>query len=141
VVVDAEAAKEGLGKTVMVIESRMELQDLLREKLKSRGYRVLVFSDPQRALARFQDDSRAADCVVLGATDMSIQALDAFNRLAADEGTAHVPCVMLVDPKQQQIIRSAKRDQRHVLIPMPLKVRDLRAVLLKLLQPTATSEA
>ena len=141
VVLDADAAKEGLGKTVMVIESRMELQDLLREKLKSRGYRVLVFSDPQRALERFRDDSRAADCVVIGATDMSIQALDAFNHLAAEEATAHVPCVMLVDPKQQQIIRSAKRDQRHVLIPMPLKVRDLRAMLLKLLQPTATSEA
>lgn len=134
--VDAEMAKEGLGKTVMVVESRMELQDLLRERLKSRGYRVLVFSDPSRALDRFtKDDPHAADCVVISATDLGVQALEAFNRLAETDYTAHVPAVLLVDPKQQNIIRSAKRDGRHVLLPMPLKVRDLRAALMKLIVP------
>jgi serine/threonine-protein kinase len=134
--VDAEAAKEGLGKTVMVVESRVELQDLLRERLKSRGYRVLVFSDPTRALDRFtQDDSHVADCVVISATDLGPQALEAFNRLVETEYTAQVPVVMLVDPKQQNIIRSAKRDDRHILLPMPLKVRDLRTALMKLIVP------
>ena len=39
---------------------------------------------------------------------------------------------MLVDPKQQHIIRGAKTNQNHVLIPMPLKVRELRQALVKL---------
>jgi serine/threonine-protein kinase len=134
--VDAEMAKEGIGKTVMVVESRMELQDLLRERLKSRGYRVLVFSDPSRALDRFQrDDSQVADCVVISATDLGIQALEAFNRLAETDFTANIPAILLVDPKQQQIIRASKRDDRHILLPMPLKVRDLRAALMKLIVP------
>ena len=123
----------------MVVESRMELQDLLRERLKSRGYRVLVFSDPSRALDRFQPgDPHAADCVVFSATDLGIQALEAFNRLAETDYTANVPAVLLVDPKQQNIIRSAKRDDRHILLPMPLKVRDLRAALMKLIVPQAS---
>jgi eukaryotic-like serine/threonine-protein kinase len=134
--VDAEAAKEGLGKTVMVVESRIELQDLLRERLKSRGYRVLVFSDPSRALDRFtKDDNHAADCVVISATDLGPQALEAYHRLAETDYTAHVPAVLLVDPKQQNIIRSAKQDARHILLPMPLKVRDLRAALMELIVP------
>ena len=137
--IDAEMAKEGLGKTVMVVESRMELQDLLRERLKSRGYRVLVFSDPSRALDRFQpDDTQAADCVVLSATDLGIQALEAFNQLSETSHTSHIPTIMLVDPKQQHIIRSAKRDDRHILLPMPLKVRDLRSALMRLIVPQAS---
>jgi len=109
---------------------------LLRERLKSRGYRVLVFSDPSRALDRFtKDDSHPADCVVFSATDLGNQALEAFNQLAETDYTAHVPAVLLVDPKQQNIIRLAKRDDRHILLPMPLKVRDLRAALMKLIVP------
>lgn len=134
--VDAEMAKEGLGKTVMVVESRMELQDLLRERLKGRGYRVLVFSDPDRALDRFQpDESHPVDCVVISAPDLGIQALEAFNKLAATEYTSSIPSILLVDPKQQHIIRAAKHDERHILLPMPLKVRDLRGALMRLIVP------
>lgn len=126
-------AKEGIGKTVMVIESRMELQDLLRERLKSRGYRVLVFSDPSRAIERFSDSARPADCVVISAADLGEQALEAFNDLASSDETKDVPLVMLVDPKQQHIVRASKTSEKHVLLPMPLKVRDLRAALMQLI--------
>jgi eukaryotic-like serine/threonine-protein kinase len=135
---DEEAAKEGLGKTVMVIESRMELQDLLREKLKSRGYRVLVFSDPGRAIERLLTDPHATDCAVISATDLGMQAAEAFNQLATHEATRNLPLVLLVDAKQQQVIRSVKRDDRHRLLPMPLKVRDLRKELLLLIAPKET---
>ncbi len=126
--------KEGIGKTVMVIESRLELQNLLRERLKSRGYRVLVFSDPRRAIERFQGDaSRPADCVVISAADLGENALEAFNELATSEETSDLPLVMLVDPKQQHIVRASKTNEKHILLPMPLKVRDLRAALIQLI--------
>ncbi len=41
ITIDPEQAKEGRGKSVMIVESKMDLQDLVRERLKSRGYRVL----------------------------------------------------------------------------------------------------
>ncbi len=47
ILANEEDAKEVQGKTVMVVESKQELQDLLREKLKKRGYRVLNYSGPR----------------------------------------------------------------------------------------------
>jgi serine/threonine protein kinase len=124
---------EGQGKTVMVVENRAELQDLLREKLKKRGYRVLVYSDPERALTKFSpDESNPANCLILSATNLGNDALDAFNRFVADEHTKHIPAILLVDPKQQHIVRGAVTSDRHVLIPMPLKVRELREALVHL---------
>ena len=38
----------------MIVESKIEMQDVLRDRLKKYGYRVLVFSDPQRAVKRFE---------------------------------------------------------------------------------------
>jgi serine/threonine-protein kinase len=141
-VVDAEDLLEGQGKTVMVVENKAELQDLLREKLKKRGYRVLVFSDPERALSKFAPGELAvADCVVLCATDLGNLALDAFNQFASDEHTKHIPAVLLVDPKQQHIIRGAKLSDRHVLMPMPLKVRELRQALVHLTAKAVDSPA
>ena len=35
----------------MFVESNVSLQDILRERLKTNGYRVLVTADPDRALA------------------------------------------------------------------------------------------
>lgn len=131
--VNAEDAKEGQGKTVIVVENKQELQDILREKLKKRGYRVLIFSDPERAMSKFSpDESIPADCVVLCAPDLGNLALEAFNRLGEIEHTKHIPVVMLVDPKQQHIIRAAKTNDNHVLLPMPLKVRELRQALMHL---------
>lgn len=139
---DAEEIKEGMGKTVMVVESKAELQDLLREKLKKRGYRVLVFSDPERATAKFSpDEATAIDCVVLCAVDLGHEALDAFNFLAGQEHTKHIPVIMLVDPKQQHIIRGASTSSKHVLLPMPLKVRELRQTLVRLINKPADSVA
>lgn len=132
-VLEPEDILEGQGKTVLIVENRAELQDLLREKLKKRGYRVLVYSDPERALAKFSpDESNPANCLILSATNLGNDALDAFNRFASDEHTKQIPAILLVDPKQQHIVRGANTSDRHVLIPMPLKVRELREALVHL---------
>lgn len=131
--IDAEDAKEGEGKTVMVVENKQELQDVLREKLKKRGYKVLIFGDPERALSKFSpDESTPADCLVICAPDLGNLALEAFNKFAEQDHTKTIPAVMLVDPKQQHIIRGANTSAIHVLLPMPLKVRELRQALAKL---------
>lgn len=137
-VLEPEDVLEGQGKTVLVVENRAELQDLLREKLKKRGYRVLVYSDPERALAKFApDESNPANCLILGATNLGNEALDAFNQFVSDEHTKHLPAILLVDPKQQHIVRGANTSERHVLIPMPLKVRELREALVHLTSKSA----
>ncbi len=130
-----DAATEGANKTIMLVESKIEFQDLIREKLKKRGYRVLVISDPVRALARFvPEEDKPADCVLFSAPELASAALDAFNQFATDAHTAHIPAIMLVDRKQQFVIRNAKVGPNRMMLAMPLKVRELRAALIRLLK-------
>lgn len=133
--VEDESATEGNGKTIMLVESKIEFQDLIREKLKKRGYRVLVIGDPNRALARFApDDDPAADCVLFSAPELGAAALEAFNMFGEEAHTADIPAMLLVDRKQQFVIRNAKVGAKRMMLAMPLKVRELRTALLRLLK-------
>ncbi|MCR9294533.1 MAG: protein kinase [bacterium] len=130
-----DASTEGANKTIMLVESKLEFQDLIREKLKKRGYRVLVIADPSRALARFSpEDEPPADCVLFSAPELGAAALEAFNQFGQDPHTANIPAILMVDRKQQFVIRNAKIGPKRMMLPMPLKVRELRASLLRLLK-------
>ncbi len=131
---EEDVSTEGANKTVMLVESKLEFQDLIREKLKKRGYRVLVIGDPARALARFKpDEEPPADCVLFSAPELGASALEAFNQFGSDAHTAKIPSILLVDRKQQFVIRNAKMGENRMMLAMPLKVRDLRVALLRLL--------
>jgi len=131
---EEEASNEGANKTIMLVESKLEFQDLIREKLKKRGYRVLVISDPLRAITRFAPDEDApADCVLFSAPELGASALEAFNEFGSSAHTANIPAILLVDRKQQFVIRSAQLGPKRMMLAMPLKVRDLRVALLRLL--------
>ncbi|MGB1927204.1 MAG: protein kinase domain-containing protein, partial [Rubripirellula sp.] len=123
-------SNEGQGYVVMLVESKAALQNVVRERLKSRGYRVLVISDANRALARFSPvDEPPADCVVFGAAELGGIALEAFNRFGTDEHTSEIPSILLVDRRQTTILKAARRGPKRKLLALPLKVRELRAAL------------
>ena len=131
---DELPTNEGEGYVVMLVESKTGLQNAIRARLKSRGYRVLVIADANRALARFTPDEDApADCVIFGASELGNLALEAFNKFASEEHTRDIPSMMLVDKRQSHIINGAFRGANRKLLPLPLKVRDLRATLIGLL--------
>lgn len=134
-----DAEQEGANRTVMVVESKLEMQDLLRDRLKKHGYRVLVFSDPERALRRFNDDERVADVAIFCTADLGEESLDAFNQLGKDEKTKAVPAILFVDPRHTTFLKQAQLADHRVILAMPVKVKELRETLLKLLQLTAPS--
>lgn len=125
---------EGEGYVVMLVESKAALQNAVRERLKARGYRVLVIADPNRALSRFNEDEEApADCVIFSAAELGSLAMEAYNKFASNELTLKIPAILLVDGRQTQIIAGAARGGNRKLLALPLKVRQLRAALLQLL--------
>jgi len=131
---DRDPSNEGEGYIVMLVESKAGLQNAVRDRLKARGYRVLIISDPNRALARFNEiDEPPADCVIFGAAELGNLALEAYNQFASDDHTAEVPTMLLVDHKQAHIIERARRGTNRKLLALPLKVRELRAALVSLL--------
>ena len=128
--------QEGRNKTLLIVESKIEMQDVLRDRLKKYGYRVLVFSDPQRALARFADDTQqTADCAIFCTQYLGTPALEAFNEFGARATTKDIPAVLFVDPKQSNLIKAAQLAPHRVLLQAPLKVRELREALQKLFRP------
>jgi serine/threonine-protein kinase len=133
---------EGANKTIMIVESKIEMQNVLRDRLKKYGYRVLIFSDPQRALKRFiDDDKQPADCVMFCAEYLGRPALDAFNEMENHPATKEVPALLFADGQQQGLIKAANLAPHRVLLSTPLKVRELRDALVKLLNPSGDAVA
>jgi tRNA A-37 threonylcarbamoyl transferase component Bud32/CheY-like chemotaxis protein len=131
---------EGLSRTVMLIEGNSGMQDLLREKLKQHGYRVLIVSDPARGVARFTGTQHVADAVIFSALELGSVAVEAFNRFGEDEVTREMPAILMLDEKQQHFAADAQLAPHRVTISMPLKVKDLRATLIKLLAQVPSAQ-
>lgn len=136
--------REGEDRTVMLIESSTTMQDAIRDALKKRGYRVLVFGDPSRALQRFEehlDPEPLADCVIFSAGELGDAAVDAFNAFGAGEATRKVPAILLVNRDHKDKIRRAQAAAHRLLLPLGLKIKQLRAQLVQLLQKREHSGA
>jgi serine/threonine-protein kinase len=128
----AKAAAPEPKHTLMFVESNVQLQDVLRDRLKTKGYRVLVTRDPERALSRFAEGSKAADCVIFSTGELGESALDAFNRFGEGHHTAPIPAVLLLGENHAAWKKKAKLNKHRVVMSMPIKLRELRAVLAKL---------
>ena len=128
---------EGDGKTVMIIESNVKVQDSLREKLKDLGYRVLIVGDPVRAMQRFQDldpaEESPADCVIFGCAGLGVAALDAFNRFAQTEYCQEIPAILLVSAKQQSFLERSDLCEHRTHLELPVKFKNVRRTLRRLL--------
>ena len=127
-------AREGATHTVMIIESNVEMQNILRDRLKRRGYRVLVFSDPNRALERFTaDQDSPAHCVVFSTNELNESALDAFNQFGNTKPMKQIPAVLLLDEEHSDWKDRAVLDDHRVVLSLPVRLSELCATLSQLL--------
>jgi eukaryotic-like serine/threonine-protein kinase len=133
---DEAAVAAGSGKqySVMVVESDQQMQDLLRERLRRAGYRVLVTADPVRAVSRFRQESAAADCVVFSAQALGESALQMFNELGEDKKTHFVRAMLLLDENQKSWQKHAVTAPHRVVLSMPITLKQLRAALAALVE-------
>ena len=133
------AAKENLGspkkssqQVIMVVESDIEMQNLFRDALKKAGYRVLVISDPERALDRIKDDA-SPDLVIFNAQFIGPQTLTCFNELVEDKRINDTPAILLLDEPQIKWGAMAKRDRTHLTVSMPISLKRIREIIAKML--------
>ena len=140
----APLEREGEDRKIMLVESNVKLQDAIRDALKRRGYRVLVFGSPSRALQRFQDHMDSdplADCVIFSAGELGEEAIDAFNAFVANDVTRSIPAIVLVGRAVAANPERVKVDEQHILLPLGLKIRELRSSLMQLLGAGETSSS
>ncbi len=131
--------EEGRGLTIMLIESNTKLQDVLRDKLKGLGYRVLITNDPGRGLDRFMDMGTGDDeetvngCVIFGCVGLGREAMQACYNFAVDSETKHVPSLMIVTEKLKRHVNHDLIGERHQVLAMPVKFAHVQKALRKLL--------
>lgn len=121
------------GRSVMVVESDGQMQDIFRKGFKQAGYRVLVTADPARAAGRFRQDAGVADCVVFNAQKIGPAALQMYNEMGEDKRTQAVPAILLLDDTQQQWKSQARTAPHRIVLSMPLTMRQLRTGVEQLL--------
>ena len=130
---DSGVLREGLAGqkqySVMVVESNQKMQDVFREGFKRAGYRVLLTSDPARAVDRFRRDDAAADCVLFSASAVGQAAVRAFNALAEDRKTRFVRAVLLLGENQRAWEKDADVSANRKVVFMPITMKQLRAAL------------
>ena len=122
--------EQGEPRKLMIVESDVKMQDMLRELFKKNGYRVLVLGDPERAMTRFFDDNRAADIVLFTTSSNGRAALEVFNRFGQETTTRDLPAVLLLDQIHHSWEEQAKVAEHRAVAKMPIKMRELREVLL-----------
>ena len=124
---------EGRDKTVMIIDSNSDMQNVFRQGLKKVGYRVLVISDPNRALERCDTQEHVADCIVFGCHSLGKAGVEIFNRFSQMNQTKEIPAILLLAENQKALAQKALLDDHRVVAKMPLKMKQFRGVLKKLL--------
>ena len=131
-------SSEGQNKTIMLVESNTVLQDTLRQRLKKIGYRLLIISDPARALARFEHldpaEDDPADCVIFGCNGLGIDGANAFREFSTDPRTKQFPAILLMKSSQAKMANSIEFDEHHRRVEMPIKFRELRSALRDVLE-------
>ena len=128
---------EGEGKTVMLVESNVKIQDALRGKLKELGYRVLILGDARRAIARFENldpsDERPADCVIFSCAGLGRVGVEAFDYFSKSEFSAAIPSIVLIPGEYKRMASQLQLGDLRIALSLPLKFKNVRAALGKLL--------
>ncbi len=127
-------SENGEPRPLMVVESDVKMQNLFRDLLKRNGYRVLVTSDPHRAAERFQSDPLAAELVIFSTGTIGEDALETFNEFGEHPATRQLPCVLLLGEQHRQWSQRAVTARHRVVAHMPIKLRQLRQLLIQLLR-------
>ncbi len=122
------------------MESDERLQNALREKFKELGFRVLMASDPVRALDRFRQ--QPFDALIVDAGTTGEDGLHVFEQLRAEAATKSIPLAgIVIFSEEQADWVNRVRPGRHIkalVRPVTLKQlhRTLTALLARLQEAT-----
>ncbi len=129
-------------QTVFVVENDEKLQDALRDKLKKLRYRVLIASDPARALDRFQQSPYNVLLVDIGT--VGEDGITAINQVLRKAKSMNMPCyaIGIVSEGQDGVEALIDRDlsKQTSILHRPLRMHDLTALLEKVAPITLMSD-
>lgn len=119
-------------RTIFVVEGNERIQDAMREKLKSLGFRVLISHDPVRAELRYKE--QPYHCLVIDAGTAGEDGLASFKRIVrqADDNGLQLAAVLLLNEEQADWANEIPGHSGVGTLVRPLNLRQLHLKLQEL---------
>ena len=120
--------------TLFLVEKDERLQDLLREKLREKGYKVLIAGDPQRALDRFRQNP--FDIFIVDAATTGQDGLHAFEKVIRDSSRQDMAIggILVLSTEQADDARRFADFPNVEILVQPVKYKELVAKIRELLE-------
>lgn len=122
------------GRSLFVVESDERLQDAVREKFKEMGFRVLISSDPQRALDRFRQ--QPYDALIVDARTTGDDGRVAFEHILDEAGRkqfAFAGILILGEDQADWVHRIRQRKNAALLVDPGVTMKALKRKIQELL--------
>ncbi|HEY2156846.1 MAG TPA: hypothetical protein VGH33_14540, partial [Isosphaeraceae bacterium] len=132
-IVAARRARPEGEKTVLCVEAQEEIQEAFRKSLGKMGYRILLVSNAEVAAERYREDM--PDAVVFDIDGLGPDSLNSFldmHEAAHDDGR-DLAAVVLLGPRQHYLAKNLPADDRLVVLPKPIKMKQVQDAISGLL--------
>jgi serine/threonine protein kinase len=116
--------------TVFVAEKNPQLQDVLRDKLKDKGFKVFIAGDPQRAVERFRQNP--FDALIVNGASTGELGLKAFREIRGDAARQKITLgiVLLLTQEQAEGLGAEFDGESQIAILIhPVKFKELVGTL------------
>ncbi len=119
-------------KRLLCVEVQPEVQDAFRRTLSKMGFRVILVADAERAADRYCENP--TDVILFDADGLGPHALDAFMQMhnKAHEDGHDLAAVVLLGPKQHYLAKKFPSDDRLIVLPKPVKMKEIQGALSQL---------
>ncbi len=130
---DGFEVKAFAAKKLLCVEVQEDVQEAFRKILSKMGYRVLLVANAERAAERYRENP--PDAVLFDADGLGPKAIDAFLDMheKAHEDGHDLTAIVLLGPKQHYLAKKLPTDDRLVVLPKPVKMKEIQNALLQLL--------
>ena len=131
-VVDGKPVKTS--RTIFITEGDERLQDVLREKFKEQGFRVLMAKDPVRALERFR--TQPFDLLVVNGATTGDDGILIFERIMNEAIRDQSPCkgILMLDDDQRGWEKKIASNDAIAIMVHPVKLKQLQKQVAELLE-------
>jgi CheY-like chemotaxis protein len=112
-------------KTVFVVEHNPKFQGAFREKLKARGYRVLISINATQAVIRFRQSPYHA--LIVNCATAERPGLEAFEAVMREAELNRIDCagLLIVSPDQVHWTEPVKEFPRAAILTMPASMKQI----------------
>ncbi len=117
------------GKRVMVVEAQAGIQDALKKSLIKMGFEVSVFGAANQAAEQFHQSP--ADVLLYDLDGLHSDGLDVFLAMhqKAHDDRHDLAAIVILGPKQEDLVDEFPLDDRLVLLNKPIKIKDVQTAL------------